>query len=333
MPTHANDSRPAAPDDRRPQDTGRAKRRAAATSILVNIFLLSLKAVVGVITGSVALWASAADSFLDLTASSFAYAGVRVGARPPDDTHAYGHQKFESLSSLVQLTMLFVTVGVIFSEAWDRLYGEPSVETPLTGVAVILLSLVIDFWISRRLTRVARESGGSQALEADALHFATDVWSNLAVIAGLIAVRLGAPIGDPLAAFVVAVFVAVTAIGLLRETTGVLTDRAPDAETVRSLQETLAHFPDVRGYHTLRARMVGSQIFLDVCVELDPDLSFERAHDLSHEMQEALRHEVPAVADAVIHFEPAGHPEHQDHAHHSHGFDALAFDDPTHGRG
>lgn len=304
------------------------KRRTAALSIAVNVVLLALKATVGALTGSVALWASAADSLLDLSASTFAYVGVRIGSRPPDDTHAYGHEKFESLSSLVQLGLLFVTVGIIAAEAWARIRAEPSVETPAYGIAVIIVSLAVDLWISRRLRRVAARTG-SQALLADALHFSTDVWSNVAVLVGLGAVALGFPLGDPIAAFVVAFLVAVTALELLRDTAGVLTDAAPEPDVVRRLEEAIASFPDVHDHHTLRARLVGSRIFLDVCVELDPSLSFQRAHDLSHEMQDALRQAVPTVADAVIHFEPSGHPRAQDDAHHAHGFDALADPDPT----
>lgn len=306
----------------------RSKRLAAGASIGVNVFLLTLKVIVGVMTGSIALWASAADSMLDLTASVFAFIGVSVGSRPPDDSHAYGHHKFESLSSVVQLGMLFITVGIIAAEAWGRLFGEPSVTTPLTGVAVILVSLVVDVWISRLLTRTADETGGSHALEADALHFRTDVWSNIAVIVGLLAVRFGFPLGDPIAAFVVAALVAVTAIGLLRETADVLTDRAPDEQTVQTLSRTIAQMPEVHGHHTLRARIAGKRIFLDVCVELDPSLSFAAAHDLSHVLQDRLREAVPGVTDAVIHVEPADHPPHQDREHHAHGYDALLGSDP-----
>lgn len=304
----------------------RAKRRAATASIVVNVGLLVMKVTVGLLTGSIALWASAADSLLDLSASVFAFVGVHVGARPPDETHAYGHEKFEAVSSLVQLAMLFITVGVIASEAWQRLVGEPSVETPLAGVVVILVALAVDLWISRYLARTARESGGSLALEADALHFATDVWSNIAVIIGLLAVRFGAPIGDPLAAMVVAALVAVTAISLTRNTLGVLTDRAPDEDVILALNAAIRELPDVVDHHTLRARMVGSRIFLDVCVEVDPEMTFAESHDLSHELQDRLREAVPAVADAVIHVEPADHPHHQDHAHHRHGYDVLADD-------
>ncbi len=312
-------------------EQGRARRQAALLSIGVNVFLLSLKGVVGVLTGSVALWASAADSLMDLSASSFAYVGVRAGARPPDDSHAYGHQKFESLSSLVQLTLLFLTVVVIAVEAYDRLHTGASVTTPVAGIGVIVVAMAVDLWISRRLSKTAAETGGSQALEADALHFATDVWSNIAVIVGLVAVRLGFPLADPIAAFLVAFLITVTAFGLLRSTAGVLTDRAPDEATIRRLHETIAATPMVHSHHTLRARMVGSRIFLDVCVELDPDLTFREAHDLSHRIHEALHEAVPAVADVVIHFEPAGHPGHQDDNHHGHGYDALAMGD--HGRG
>jgi cation diffusion facilitator family transporter len=311
----------------------RRRRGAAATSIGVNVGLLALKVAVGAVTGSLALLASAADSFLDLTASVFAYVGVRVGARPPDDTHAYGHEKFESLSSLVQLGLLLVTVVFIASEALNRLRvvaggGDLEVRAPLAGVAVIVVALGVDLWVTRLLRRASAETGGSQALDADALHFATDVWSNIAVIVGLAAVGFGLPAADPLAALVVAVLVTVTAVGLLRRTTGSLTDRAPEPEVVATLVEAIRAFPEVHDHHTLRARTVGSRIYLDVCVEVEPTLTFARAHDLSHEIQDALHTAVPALADAVLHVEPSGHPAHQDDRHHSHGFDALTRPEP-----
>lgn len=306
------------------RDSAQAKSRAASVSIGVNVLLLSVKVAVGLLTGAVALLASAIDSLLDLTASLFAFLGVRVGSRPPDDTHAYGHQKFESIASVIQLLMLFVTVGLIAWEAWSRLETGDAPSAPLAGVAVIVFALGVDLWISRYLSRVAEEVGGSHALEADSLHFATDVWSNIAVIAGLVAASFGLQQGDPIAAFVVAGLVLFTAVGLVREVGGTLTDRAPSPEIVDRLREVIEGFSEVRDHHTLRARMVGSHIFLDVCVELDPDLSFQRAHDMSHELNSALRHRIPEVADAVIHYEPAGHPEHQDAAHHAHGFDALS---------
>lgn len=308
----------------------RARRRAATTSIGVNVGLFALKAVVGVLTGSIALWASAADSLLDLTASVFAYLGVRMGDRPPDQTHAYGHQKFESLSSLVQLAMLFITVGIIAAEAWGRLFGEPSIQTPLAGVLVIVVALVVDLWVSRLLSRTAAETGGSHALEADALHFATDVWSNVAVIVGLLAVRAGFPLGDPLAAIVVAILVAVTAIGMLRHTVGALTDEAPDAEVVARLHRVIASLPEIHDHHTLRARQVGQRITMDVCIEVDPELDLHTAHDISHALQALLREAVPEVSDAMIHVEPADHPTHQDEAHHSDGYDALPHPEAVH---
>ncbi|MDX1509913.1 MAG: cation diffusion facilitator family transporter [Nitriliruptorales bacterium] len=304
-----------------------AKSRAAGLSIGVNVVLLTVKVAVGLITGAVAVLASAIDSLLDLTSSLFALFGVRVGGRPPDDTHAYGHAKFESLASLAQLSMLFITVWFIGFEAWDRLESNTAPNAPVAGIAVIVFALFVDLWISRKLARVAEETGGSHALEADSLHFATDVWSNIAVIIGLIAAQFGFARGDPLAAFVVAALVLVTAVSLLREIGGTLTDRAPDPEVVQQINDVITDFPGVLDHHTLRARMLGQRIFLDVCVELDPDLTFQRAHDLSHELCNALHREVPDIADTVVHYEPAGHPEHQDEAHHAHGFDALATSD------
>lgn len=300
--------------------------KAALTSVAVNVGLLTVKSAVALLTGSVALWASAADSLLDLTASGFALLGVTVAARPPDDTHAYGHDKFESMSSLVQLGLLLAAVAGIATASFRRFGGLPTVVLPAAGVAVVVFSLLVDAWVARRLLRAADATGGSQALEADALHFSSDLLSNVAVIVGLVAAGAGYPVADPVAGLVVAAVVTVTAVGLLRRTVRALTDRAPDETVVRRIDEVLTSFDRVHAYHTLRARLVGRRIFLDVCVELDPDLTFRRAHDLAHEMQDALHAAVPAIADAVIHYEPVGHPPHQDR-HHDHGMHALTVED------
>lgn len=300
------------------------RRRVAAVAVAANVALLALKAGAGLVTGSLALLASAADSLIDLIAAGVAYLGVRFGGMEPDHTHAYGHDKFESLSGLVQLAILLVTVLVIVVNAVDRLGNPQAVSRPLIGVPVMVVTMVVAWWLSRRLYRVAGDTGGSQALEADALHLAADVWSYAAVIVGLVAVRLGIPVADPLTAFAVAAWIVISAVPMLRETTGVLLDRAPDQEVITRLQAAIQSMDEVVDHHTLRARLVGKQIFLDVVVELTPELTFREAHEVSHRLQDALRAAEPRVADAVIHCEPADHEPHHDR-HHHHGFDALAY--------
>jgi ferrous-iron efflux pump FieF len=299
------------------QTRSRHKQRAAILSVAVNLFLATLKVAVWAATGSLALLASSADSVLDLTASVFAFFGVRATALPPDDEHAYGHEKFEHLSSLVQLMLLFVTTGVIAAEAIRRLVTPGRPTAPWYGFAVIGLALVLDIWIGRRLRRASREVGGSVALDADALHFLGDVLGNIAVLGGLALIALAhVRWADPAAALLVAVFIGRTAFQLGQVTIGALVDRAPDPAVVQRLRETLESFVGVRQVHTLRAREAGGRIFCDVCVELDASLSFGEAHDRTHLMLEAMHRAVPNLDDAVIHAEPVGHPALQDHLHH-----------------
>ena len=287
------------------------KATAALISVAVNLVLIGAKLVVGLLTGSVAILADAAHSFLDLSASIFAYAGIRTAAKPADEDHAWGHAKAENVSSLIQMFLLGATCIAIVIESVRRLVVAAHVRVAWYSFAVVLAAMVIDIAVSRYLVRVSREHGGSAALEADALHFASDLWASLAVLVGITIVAVfGINIADPLAGIAVAIIIGTTAIQQGRRTTQVLLDAMPDRATLSAIEQILQSDPRLHGYHTLRARQAGKHVMLDVSVHVDGALSLAQAHEVGHAVAERIRSELPVVSDAVVHVEPVDDEAH-----------------------
>ncbi len=199
----------------------------ALSSIAAAFFITGLKVGVGLWTGSLGILSEAAHSGLDLLAAIITYLAVRFSARPADKTHLYGHGKIESFSALIETMLLLVTCAWIINEAVKRLiYQTTEIEVNFWSFFVIILSIVVDVSRSRALYRVARKYR-SQALEADALHFSTDVWSSGVVLLGLILTLLKIPIADSLAALIVAIIVIYVSLELGKRTINELLDRAP----------------------------------------------------------------------------------------------------------
>src|SRR4029079_667102 len=212
------------------------KERVALGSIAASGGLTLAKGVVGALTGSLAILSEAAHSLIDFGATVMTYFAVRISGKPADEEHHYGHGKVESVAALAETALLFVLSGVVIWEATQRLWSSHghAVEATVAAFAVIVASIVVDFFRARLLYRVASETA-SEALEADALHFGSDMWSSLAVLVGLGGVAFGYQWGDSAAAVVVAVFVCIAGWRLGRRTIETLTDTAPPgaAETVR----------------------------------------------------------------------------------------------------
>jgi cation diffusion facilitator family transporter len=288
-----------------------SKATAALYSVAVNLVLIAAKLLVGLSTGSVAILADAAHSFLDLSASIFAYAGIRTAAKPADADHAWGHAKAENISSLVQMFLLGATCIAIVIESVRRLVSAATLHVAWYSFAVVLAAMVIDILVSRYLQRVARSHGGSAALESDALHFSSDLWASLAVLIGITVVAVfGIEIADPLAGIAVAVIIGTTAIEQGRRTTQVLLDAMPERPTLDAIEGILNSDPRIHGYHALRARQAGTHVMLDVSVHVDGSLSLVQAHEVGHAVSERIRRELPTVSDAVVHVEPVDDESH-----------------------
>lgn len=289
---------------------GHEKRRVALTSVGAAVVLTAMKLVVGLMTGSLGLLAEAAHSGLDLVAALITYFAVRFSDKPADAEHQYGHGKIESLSALAETALLLLTCGWIIYEAVERLFfKQVEVEATLAAFGVIVISIVIDVSRSRALRRVARKHG-SQALEADALHFSTDVWSSAVVLVGLALVKLGEYTGhghvlqrgDAVAALIVALIVIWVSTQLGRRTIDALLDRAPTGLTAR-VERAIRQLDGVLECRQLRLRPSGNQTFVDVTIGVRRGLSLETSHEISRAAEARVQAELPN-ADVVVHVEP-----------------------------
>lgn len=293
----------------------REKGLAAASSVFAAIFLTSMKLVIGIMTGSLGILAEAAHSGLDLIAALITFFAVRVSDRPADESHLYGHGKVENLSALAETFLLLLTCAWIIYEAIDRLFfAFKEVDPSVWAFLTMGVSIVIDFTRSRVLARAAKKYN-SQALEADALHFSTDIWSSSVVIAGLALVKFGELSGhkdiftraDALAAFVVALIVIYVSLQLGRRTVDALLDRAPHG-LAQNIEAAIAAVNGVQDVRQVRVRNVGNQSFVDLNIAVPRHLSFEESHAVTDEVQAAVR-SVSPNADVVVHTVPSAEGE------------------------
>ena len=290
----------------------REKKSAAGNSVIAAFFLTGMKLAVGLVTGSLGILAEAAHSALDLVAAVVTYLAVRVSDRPADHDHPYGHGKIENFSALIETVLLFVTCAWIIYEAVQRLFFKPAeVDPSLWAFLVMAVSIAVDVSRSRMLYRAARKHR-SQALEADALHFSTDVWSSSVVIGGLILVWLGKNVlsrhgallqkADAVAAFGVALIVLFVSYRLGKRTIDVLLDRAPDGLAAQ-ISETTAAVEGVLGVGQVRVRRSGPSLFVDLTVDVDRNQSFERTHHIAEAVEDRIKNIAPG-ADVVVHTDP-----------------------------
>jgi len=280
------------------------------TSLVAAVGLTAFKIIVGILTGSLGILAEAAHSALDLVAAFVTFLAVRFSARPPDRTHLYGHGKIENLSAMFETVLLLATCLWIAREAVRRLiFHQIEVEVTFWSYAVMLTSIAIDASRSRVLARTALKYN-SQALEADALHFATDVWSSAVVILGLICVQAGAWFprlaflrqADAVAALGVSFVVTKLSVRLGRRTIDALLDRAPDGMEQR-VATTVEGVPGVRNCHQVRLRYSGPILFIDLHVLVDGKQTLAQAHDLTEAIESAILIIAPQ-ADITVHAEP-----------------------------
>jgi len=288
------------------------KRAAARNSVFAAVVLTVFKLVVGLLTLSLGILAEAAHSLLDFVAALITYLAVRVSGKPADHDHTYGHGKVENFSALIETVLLFVTCAWIIYEAVQRLFFKGvDVDPSMWGFLVMAVAIGIDVSRSRMLYRVAREHR-SQALEADALHFSTDVWSSSVVIVGLAFVWIGKNVfpahskwlakADAVAAVGVAFIVLFVSYKLGKQTVDVLLDRAPEG-LIQQFREAAAAIDGVLSIGQVRVRRSGPRLFVDMSVDVDRNLSFERTHAIA-EAVEARIEQISPGADAVIHTDP-----------------------------
>ena len=270
-----------------------------------NTGLIILKVIAGVLTGSVAIITEAVHSAIDLMASLVAYFSIRKAEEPADESHPYGHEKVENLAAALEGVLIVLGAAVIIFEAVRRLGEPPELEHLGIGIAVIGFSVVVNLTVSSYLFRRARLTE-SPALEGDAAHLRTDSYTSIGVLVALVLVVItDVQELDAIVALVVAVAIVFTGVRLVTRSSRVLVDEALPANELRDVAEAISEYgaAEVIGFHKLRARRAGSSRYIDLHVQFRRGTSLERAHQLSHELQQAICGRV-RDADVLIHLEP-----------------------------
>jgi len=284
------------------------KQNTARLSVLSNTCLVLMKFVVGFAIGSVSIISEAIHSSMDLIAAVIAFFSVRKSAEPPDADHSFGHGKFEDLSGLIEALLIFAAAILIIYEAVIKLLGHTSVELQpemiIFGIAVMGISALANWYVSHRLFIVAKESE-SIALESDAWHLRTDIYTSLGVFAGLILIKLtGNPVFDPLVALCVAVVIMKAAYDLTKRSFTDLSDHSiPETEEQRIREIVCEHSGTYAGFHDLKTRRSGPEIFIEFHLVVPGNISVTQSHDLTDHLEADLNTEYPR-ASITIHVEP-----------------------------
>jgi len=292
-----------------PPEVSAAKRRVALHSMLAALVMTVLKVAAGLLSGSLGVLSDGAHSGLDLVGSALTFYSVRVSDKPADDGHTYGHAKFETLSAFAEAGLMAISCAWIIFEAMQRIFRhEAVVHHSLWPVLVLLTSIAVDWWRSRQLGAVAKQFN-STALAADAFHFASDIWSTLAVLAGLALSWVGSEFhlswlsyADPVAAMLVSLLILRLTWKLTRETSEVLLDATPGDLRWKIVREVAA-VDGVLGVEQARVRRAGSATFADLTVALPRSFTFEHTNELVRTTTEAVHRVVPD-ADVVVHTVP-----------------------------
>jgi cation diffusion facilitator family transporter len=292
------------------QEARKDKRSAALSSVLAAVGLTTFKLIIGLMTNSLGIMAEAAHSGLDMVAAAMTYFAVYVSDRPADEGHPFGHGKIENLSALFETLLLLATSGWIIYEAIRRLfYVNIKVEASIWSFIVMGSSIVIDFTRSRILYRAARKYN-SQALEADALHFSTDIWSSTVVIVGLIGLTIARYVhgldwlnkADSVAALIVAVIVIYISGELGWRTISALLDTAPRG-LAEKVEKVAASVKGVVDAHAIRIRPSGAHTFINMHVTMDGNCTLNDAHAATEVIERAI-HGIISPADITVHVEP-----------------------------
>ena len=286
-------------------ETFRGIRRVLWITLGLNLIPTAAKLTVGYSTGSLSIIADGFDSVFDSASNLIGLVGIYMAARPADEDHPYGHRKAETLAALVISSLLFLTTWELVRSSIVRLRNPALIQTRanIWSFAALVVSIAVHLGVVWYETREGRRLR-SDVLIADAKHTRADVFVSLAVMGGLVAVRFGYPIADPILALVVAAFIAKIGIDIVRETSPTLMDGV--AMPRDEVEQIAMAVPGIISCHRVRSRGHEQAVYADLHVQVDPAMSTAQAHAIAHEVQDRLRQRRPDIQDVTIHVEPAG---------------------------
>ncbi|NLK26658.1 MAG: cation transporter [Euryarchaeota archaeon] len=285
------------------------KVKAARVSIVSNTTLVLLKFTVGIFMASVSVISEAVHSMMDLLAALIANYSVRKAVEPADEKHPYGHGKFENVSGVIEAMLIVIAAIIIIYEATNRLIKGGVVEYLGYGIAVMGFSAVVNFFVSRYLYKVAIEEE-SLALEADALHLRTDVWTSVGITLGLVIIHFtGINALDPIIAMGVAILIIRAAWDMTKRSGTDLLDACLSPEEERIIRKALeSHSDQFLGYHSMRTRKAGSEKYVDLHLVIRYDTTIEEGHRIATEVEQEIEAALPRT-DVTIHMEPCDKDE------------------------
>ncbi|HHH54412.1 MAG TPA: cation transporter [Bacteroidetes bacterium] len=282
------------------------KEKTARLSIFSNLFLIILKMIVGLISGSVSLISEAIHSGMDLLASIIAFFSVKISSKPPDQDHPYGHGKYENISGVLEAFLIFVAAIWIIYEAVKKFISGGKIEFIIYGFIVMIISMLVNLYVSKQLYKTAKKYD-SIALEADALHLKTDIYTSAGVAIGFLLIYLTGFVWlDPVIAILVALLIIYEAFQLLNNAFSPLVDTQLPQIEVTEINTILKEFLiDYKGisYTRIRTRKSGSQKYLDFILKVPNDMSVKKAHEICDDMEEKINEKFPKI-DINIHIEP-----------------------------
>jgi len=283
----------------------RAIRRVLWITLGLNLLATAAKLIVGYWTGSLSLIADGFDSVFDSASNVIGLAGIYLAAQPADEDHPYGHRKAETMTALIIASLLFLTTWELIQSGVERLRNPALIqaEVNIWSFGALLVSIVVHLTVVWYELRAGRRLH-SDVLVADALHTRADIFVSLSVMGGLIAVRLGYPLADPILALVVALFIAKIGIDIIREGSPTLMDRV--VMPADEVEQIALSVPGVLSCHRVRSRGHEQAVYADLHIQVDPAMSTEQAHAIAHEVQHRLHKHRPDVHDVTIHVEPFG---------------------------
>jgi len=279
-------------------------RRVTYLSIFANVFILvPVKFVVGFMTGSLSLLADAVHSVTDMLTDFAVLLGIYFGSKKPDLDHPYGHGKLETLAATaISLGLLGVGLGMVYYAAHDIAMGN--IKHPKNLVLIVAIVAIGVKEIVFRVTRAAATRYHCPAAMANAWHDRADALSSVAVVIGVIVAKFGFEYGDQVAAIVVGIMVSIVAAGIFRNCLAEFTEKAVDEVTIDDIKDIISANGQIRQYHRLRTRAVGREIFLDLHILVDPDISISAAHEISEKLETALHNQLARPVNIIIHVEP-----------------------------
>lgn len=285
------------------------KKLAAILSIVASFVLFCVKITFGLVTNSLSIVTSAVDSFLDLSASVINYYSIHHSSRPADKEHRYGHEKAEAIAGLFQSFIIIASTFFLIFEAIERLNTNVLIQKLDKGIAIMLISLIVSYILSKYLKKVAIKTE-SIALHADSFHFKTDLYTNITIITGLVLVKLtGLTILDSLITILVSSFIIYSTYQIIRNSLDVLMDRELSSEKLFLIENSIKeHSMDIKGFHKLRTRNTGSTKFIEFHLEINKELSFIEAHDISEEIIKKLEILIPN-SEIIVHVDPSEYPD------------------------